>query len=371
MTSEAGLLQRTPLYEAAVAAGGRMVPFGGWEMPVQFAGIKIEHAAVRERVGVFDISHMGQFSIAGADAVGFLTKLLPARVQSLQVGQMLYAPMCNQSGGCVDDVVVYRLSLDRFMMVVNAARLQADWIWVNRWSPAWANLQVEDLSRAKGMVALQGPRAADIVAGLTDADIASLSYYYCRWAEVGGVEVLLSRNGYTGEDGFEFMVAAEDTGELWHILLAAGAIPCGLGARDTLRMEMGFCLYGHELDEDISPLEAGLGWTVDFTKDDVFIGGAKLAELRRVGGHRRLRGLKMLDRGIPRVGYPILDAGGNEVGTVTSGTQSPTLEKGIGLGYVKHGAHKIGTRVDVEIRGKKCPAEVVKLPFVETGVKRA
>jgi aminomethyltransferase len=371
MTGEAGLLQRTPLYEAAVAAGGRMVPFGGWEMPVQFAGIKIEHAAVRERAGLFDISHMGQFSIAGADAVGFLTKLLPARVQSLQVGQMLYAPMCNQGGGCVDDVVVYRLAPDRFMLVVNAARLQADWTWVNRWSSAWANLQVEDLSQAKGMVALQGPRAADIVAGLTDTDIASLSYYCCRGAEVGGIQVLLSRNGYTGEDGFEFMAAAEHTGELWHTLLAAGAVPCGLGARDTLRMEMGFCLYGHELDEDITPLEAGLGWTVDFAKDDVFIGGEKLAELRRVGGHRRLRGLKMLERGIPRAGYPILDTGGNEVGTVTSGTPSPTLEQGIGLGYIKHGSHRIGTRVDVEMRGKKCPAEVVKLPFVQAGVKRA
>lgn len=368
MTNER--LQRTPLYEVAVAEGGRMAPFSGWEMPVQFAGIRSEHWAVRRAVGLFDISHMGRIAISGAGGLVFLDGLLPARVRGLTIGQMLYAPMCNRLGGCVDDLVVYRLAQQEYLLVVNASRKAFDLRWLTAFAVGRSGVQIEDLSDELGMVAVQGPQAATIVEALAGPASVSLGYYRCAAMAIAGIPALLSRNGYTGEDGFEIMCPADQVAVLWAKLRAAGAQPCGLGARDTLRLEMGFCLYGRELNDQTTPLEAGLSWTLDLKKEAYFMGAEALWAQHKAGGYRRLRGFRMLERGIPRPDYPIFDQRGEQVGTVTSGTHSPVLGEGIGLAYLQRGAQKIGTQVYIDMKGKRQPAEVAKLPFVPSGIKK-
>ncbi len=368
MTNER--LQRTPLYEVAVAEGGRMVPFGGWEMPVQFEGIRSEHWAVRRSTGLFDISHMGRIAISGERGLAFLDSLLPARVRKLTIGQMLYAPLCNEQGGCVDDLVVYRLAQQQYLLVVNASRKAADWQWITALVADWSDVQIEDLSDEQGMVAVQGPQAAALVEALAGPASVALGYYRCKVMEIAGIRALLSRNGYTGEDGFEIMCPADQVAALWAKLRAAGARPCGLGARDTLRIEMGFCLYGRELNEQTTPLEAGLTWTLDLKKEAIFVGAEALRAQRTAGGYRRLRGFRMLKRGIPRPDYPVFDQHGEQVGTVTSGTHSPVLGEGIGLAYLQSGVQKIGTEVYIDMKGKRQPALVVKLPFVPSGIKK-
>ena len=357
-------LQRTPLYEVAIAEGGRMVPFGGWELPIQFAGIRSEHWAVRREVGLFDISHMGRIAVAGARGLAFLDSLLPARVRALTIGQMLYTPLCNEQGGCVDDLVVYRLAHEEYLLVVNASRKAVDWQWITAQATGWSAVQIEDLSDEKGMVAVQGPQAASLIEALAGPAGVALGSYRCAALEIAGIPALLSRNGYTGEDGFEIVCPADQVAALWATLRKAGAQPCGLGARDTLRLEKGFCLYGNELNEQTTPLEAGLAWTLDLQKEVNFVGAAALRAQRAAGGYRRLRGLRLLERGIPRPNYPVLDQRGQQVGTVTSGTHSPVLGEGIGLAYIQRGAQKIGTQVHIDMKGKRQPAVVVKLPFV-------
>ena len=368
MGVEAAPLRRTPLYEAAIAASGRMVPFGGWEMPVQFEGIGVEHKAVREQAGLFDISHMGQFLLAGESAAEFLDYLLPGRISRLLIGQMLYAPMCNEEGGCIDDAVVYRLAQHEFLLVVNASRIYDDWHWIARWATGKTRLQIDNLSDKKAMLALQGPEARRIVTTIAGAEVGDLRYYHCMQAEIEGADVLVSRNGYTGEDGFEIICDVGRANDLWSHFIATGALPCGLGARDTLRTEMGFCLYGHELTEEVSPLQAGLGWTIDWDKH--FIGAKALSDQRKKGDYRRLRGFRLLERGIPRPDYLVVDGQGKAIGKVTSGTHSPTLKQGIGLAYLDRGAAKLGTQIHIDMRGKKRLAEVVRLPFVPSRVKR-
>ena len=363
-------LQRTPLYEVAVAEGGRMVPFGGWEMPVQFEGIRSEHWAVRREVGLFDISHMGRIAISGERGLAFLDSLLPARVRALTIGQMLYAPLCNEQGGCVDDLVVYRLAPQEYLMVVNASRKTVDWQWITAHAAGWSAVQIDDLSDEQGMVAVQGPQAAALVEALAGPASVALGYYRCAEMEIAGIRALLSRNGYTGEDGFEMICSADQVAALWAKLRAAGAQPCGLGARDTLRLEMGFCLYGSELNEQTTPLEAGLAWTLDLKKEANFVGAEALRALRTAGGYRRLRGFRMLEKGIPRPDYPVFDQRGEQVGTVTSGTHSPVLGEGIGLAYLQRGVQKIGTEIYIDMKGRQQPAEVVKLPFVSAGLKK-
>ena len=363
-------LRRTPLYEVAVVEGGRMVPFGGWEMPVQFEGIRSEHGAVRRAVGLFDISHMGRMAVSGAGALAFLDRLLPARVRALTIGQMLYAPLCNEQGGCVDDLVVYRLAPQEYRLVVNASRKAADWRWITARAAGCSEVQIEDLSDEQGMVAVQGPRAGALVEALAGPASAALGYYHCVELEIAGIRGVLSRNGYTGEDGFEIMCPADQVVALWAKLRAAGARPCGLGARDTLRLEMGFCLYGRELNEQTTPLEAGLAWTLDLEKEADFVGAAALRAQRTAGGYRRLRGFRMLKRGIPRPDYPVFDRRGEQVGTVTSGTHSPVLNEGIGLAFLPHGAQKMGTRVYIGMKGKQQPAVVVARPFVPSGLRK-
>ena len=363
-------LQRTPLYEVAVAEGGRMVPFGGWEMPVQFEGIRSEHWAVRREVGLFDISHMGRIAISGERGLAFLDSLLPARVRALTIGQMLYAPLCNEQGGCLDDLVVYRLADQDYLLVVNASRKAVDWQWITAHAAGWSAVQIEDLSDKQGMVAVQGPRAAALVEALAGPASAALGYYRCAEMEIAGIPALLSRNGYTGEDGFEMICSADQVAALWAKLRAAGAQPCGLGARDTLRLEMGFCLYGSELNEQTTPLEAGLAWTLDLEKEANFVGAEALRGQRTAGGYRRLRGFRMLERGIPRSDYPVFDQRGEQVGIVTSGTHSPVLGEGIGLAYLQRGVQKIGTEIYIDMKGRQQPAEVVKLPFVSADLKK-
>ncbi len=363
-------LQRTPLYEVAVAEGGRMAPFGGWEMPVQFEGIRSEHWAVRRAVGLFDISHMGRIAVSGERGRAFLDSLLPARVCELTIGAMLYAPLCNEQGGCVDDLVVYRLAPQEYLLVVNASRKAVDWQWITAYAAGWSGVQIEDLSDGQGMVAVQGPQAVALVEALAGPASVALGYYRCAAMEIAGIRVLLSRNGYTGEDGFEIMCPTAQIVALWAKLRAAGAQPCGLGARDTLRLEMGFCLYGSELDEQTTPLEAGLSWTLDLEKAVNFVGAEALRAQRTAGGYRRLRGFRMLEKGIPRPDYPILNERGEQVGTVTSGTHSPVLGEGIGLAYLQRGAQKIGTELYIDMRGKQQPAVVVKRPFVSSGLKK-
>ena len=368
MTNER--LRRTPLYEVAVVKGGRMAPFSGWEMAVQFEGIRSEHWAVRRAVGLFDISHMGRIAVSGERGLAFLDSLLPARLRELTIGQMLYAPLCNEQGGCVDDLVVYRLAPQEYLLVVNASRKTVDWQWITSRAAGWSGVQIEDLSDGQGMVAVQGPQAAALVEALAGPASVALGYYRCAAMEIAGIRTLLSRNGYTGEDGFEIMCPAGQVATLWAKLRAAGAQPCGLGARDTLRLEMGFCLYGRELNEQTTPLEAGLSWTLDLKKEANFVGAEALRAQRTAGGYRRLRGFRMLERGIPRPDYPIFDQRGEQVGTVTSGTHSPVLGEGIGLAYLQRGAQKIGTQVYVDMKGKRQPAEVAKLPFVPSSIKK-
>jgi aminomethyltransferase len=370
MANEGEALLRTPLYGVNVEEGARMVSFGGWEMPVQYEGINIEHRAVREEVGLFDISHMGQFSVEGPRALEFLEYLLPARIAALAVGKMLYVPMCNERGGCVDDSVVYRLGETQFMLVVNASRIADDWAWVTERSQGWAEVCLANLSAEKGMVAVQGPKAEAVIGELAGTGIASLGYYWWMRSELAGIAVLLSRNGYTGEDGFEIICAATETEALWRALRERGVRPCGLGARDTLRTEMGFSLYGHELNESTTPLEAGLAWTLDLDKEVEFIGRAALRQQKEAGNHRRLRGFRMLEKSIPRPEYPVLDSAGEAIGVVSSGTHSPMLNEGIGLAFLRRGAHRIGTQIQIEMRGKRRLAHVVRLPFVTLSARR-
>ncbi|HEV2404695.1 MAG TPA: glycine cleavage system aminomethyltransferase GcvT [Ktedonobacterales bacterium] len=359
-------LKRTPLFEAHRELGARLVEFGGWEMPVQYSGILEEHRAVRERAGLFDVSHMGEFRVEGPGALAFLNGLVPNDVSRLAINQALYTQLCWPDGGTVDDLIIYRLGDERYMTVVNAGTLDKDWAWISEHAAAHDDFTLTNISDETALIALQGPLARTILQPLTTTDLDAIAYYHCQPGAVAGIECLISRTGYTGEDGFEMYHQAERAVELWRALLAAGAphglLPAGLGARDTLRLEAGYCLYGHELSDDITPLEAGLGWTVKLNKADDFIGKQALIAEKRDGLRRKLIGIELRERGIPRAGYPIL-RDGRTLGEVTSGTMCPTLGHAAALGFVPPSDAAVGTELAVEIRGKAIPAVVVALPF--------
>jgi glycine cleavage system T protein (aminomethyltransferase) len=359
-------LKRTPLYDEHRALGARLVEFSGWEMPVQYSGILEEHRAVRERAGLFDVCHMGEFHIEGPGALDFLQGLVPNNVARLNDGQALYTQICNEQGGTLDDLLIYRLSDQRYMAVVNAGTMESDWAWFTKQAAGRNDVTLTNDSDATGLIALQGPLASDILRPLTTTDIDAIVYYHFAEGAVAGIDCLISRTGYTGEDGFEFYCASGDAVALWRALLAAGAqkglLPAGLGARDTLRLEAGFCLYGHELNERISPLEAGLGWSVKLEKGHDFIGREVLLAQKQQGLPRKLVGIELRDRGVPRADYPILREGAT-VGTLTSGTVGPTVGKAIGMGYVPPTDAAPGTEIAIEIRGKAVPAIIVALPF--------
>jgi aminomethyltransferase len=367
-------LKRTSLYEEHRALGARMIEFGGWEMPLQYTSILEEHRAVRSYAGLFDVSHMGEFEIAGPEALPFLQYVVPNDVGRLALHQALYTTLCLPSGGVIDDLLIYRLEEERYMMVVNAANIEKDFAWLTQQARRFGRLELSDRSAATALLALQGPQAQRILQALTTVDLAAIRYYRCRPGAVAGVDCLISRTGYTGEDGFELYCAAADAPRLWRSLLERGRqlreseqeaghglLPAGLGARDTLRLEAGYCLYGHELDERTNPLEAGLGWTVKFEKGD-FIGRAALLKVRDQGPARRLIGLEMLERGVARGGYPLYD-GERLIGTLTSGAPSPTLNKNIGMGYVEAACAAPGRQIQVDIRGRRLAAQIVPLPF--------
>jgi aminomethyltransferase len=364
--TSATTLKRTPLFERHRALGARLVEFGGWEMPVQYSGILEEHKAVRQRAGLFDVSHMGEFRVEGPGALDFLQGLVPNDVSRLAENQALYSQICLENGGTLDDLIIYSRGAERYMVVVNAGTMEKDWAWFSQHSNGHADVSLTNVSDATGLIALQGPAAQRILQPLTATPLESILYYHCLPGTVSSIECLISRTGYTGEDGFELYCTAEHTGELWDTLLAAGQpeglLPCGLGARDTLRLEAGYCLYGHELTESITPLEAGLGWTVKLNKGADFIGKQALEDEKRDGLRQKLVGLVPRERGIPRAGYGIF-ANGERVGEVTSGTQAPTLGHPVALGYVPPIHAAPGTTVEIDIRGKLVPAEIVALPF--------
>jgi aminomethyltransferase len=358
-------IHATPLASRHEALGARMIDFAGWRMPLQYASILDEHRAVRERVGLFDLSHMGELLVEGTTAGEGLSGAVVSDPKSLTVGRAQYSMLCAPDGGVLDDLIIYRLAADRFMVVANAANAQvvSDALAERL---AGTRAVLDDHSLATGLVAVQGPRSVDVLRSLTDVDLDGLRYYGIAEGHVAGIPGHVARTGYTGEDGFEVFVDIGRTGELWDALLdavrAADGLPVGLGARDTLRLEAGMPLYGNELDQTTTPFDAGLGRVVKLTKPGDFVGRAALEKVAAEGPRRRLVGLTVEGRGIARHGYPVL-VGERRTGGVTSGTQSPTLGVPIAMAYVAPGDGQPGTMVDVEIRDGRVPARVVPLPF--------
>lgn len=362
-------LKRTPLYPLYSAYPSvRCIDFGGWELPVQFYGIQKEHNAVRRQAGLFDVSHMGEFMVTGQYAETFLQLMTTNDVSRLSIGQAQYSLMCFEDGGVVDDLLVYKLSADQFMLVVNASNIDKDLQWLQ--DHLIGDVVLENLSSETALLALQGPEAAAIISKVTVAPVESLpSFHFIYKATVCGVPALVSRTGYTGEDGFEIYCASGDAAAVWKGLLAEGTplglIPAGLGARDTLRFEAKLPLYGQELSKDISPLEAGLGYFVKLDKGD-FLGREALSAQKNVGLKRKLVGIELIDRGIPRSHYPVYSDSAL-IGEVTTGTQSPTLKRNLGLALIDIFYTDPGTEVWVEIRGSRLKAKIVKAPFYKKG----
>ena len=358
-------LRRTPLYDIHKASGAKMVPFGGWDMPVEYSGLIAEHMAVRTAAGLFDVSHMGQFEVEGEGALAFLQRVTSNNVAKLVDGQAQYSSLPMPSGCPVDDVIVYRRSERRYLVVVNASNVAKDWAWLLAQKPEGCGLH--DLSDQYALVALQGPKAEAILRALTPLDLASIGFYRFAEGEVNGRPSIVARTGYTGEDGFEIFASPADAPALWRKLVEAGAphglLPAGLGARDTLRLEARMMLYGNDMDETTTLVEAGLGWIVstDEAKGD-WNGRAVLAAQKSGGAPRKLVGFEMVERGIPRHGYPVF-VDGQPSGTVTSGTFAPFLQKSIGLCYVPAARAAAGTPLEVEIRGRRVQARVVPTPF--------
>lgn len=364
-------LKKTPLHEEHVAAGAKLVPFAGYEMPVQYkTGIIAEHQAVRTGAGLFDVSHMGELMIRGPQALELVQHVTTNDASKLKVGQAQYSVICREDGGCIDDCIVYRFE-DHYMIVVNASNKDKDrdWIWHHADS---FDVEVEDQSDAIALLAIQGPKAPDIVARLTDSNLDDIQYYHFANGKVAGVDAVISRTGYTGEDGFELYIDAKDAVTLWRKLIAEGGvegiIPTGLGARDSLRLEMGYALYGNDIDDKHTPLEAGLAWVTKLDKAE-FVGKEALAKQKETGVRQRLVGFVLKDRGFPRHGYEVR-VSGEPAGEVTSGTVSPSLEQGIGLAYVPAEAAKPGTEIQIMVRDKATPAEVVRAPFYKNGSVR-
>lgn len=362
-------VKKTPLSDLHEAAGAKMVPFAGFYMPVSYRGISEEHRKVRSTVGVFDLSHMGEFRVTGPKALEFLQKVTTNDVAKLAVGDVQYSMMCYPEGGVVDDLLVYRLP-DSYLLVVNAANIEKDFEWLASHKPEGVTLT--DESDQTALIAIQGPKAEALMAKLTDFDLPNLGYYKAAKDKVCGEEILFSRTGYTGEDGFELYMTPERAEHFWKKVVEAGQAfdiePIGLGARDTLRLEMKYMLYGNDIDATTNPLEAGLGWVVKLAKGD-FIGKGPTEKLKAEGLKRKLVSLEMTEKAIPRKGCGIF-ASGQKVGEVTSGTFSPSLEKGIGLGYVPSALAEVGMKLEIEIRGKNSPAVVVPAPFYKNGTRK-
>jgi aminomethyltransferase len=357
-------MKSVALNDIHIELGAKMVPFAGFNMPVQYSGINIEHETVRKGVGVFDVSHMGEFILKGDGALDLIQRVCSNDASALFDGKVQYSCLPNEQGGIVDDLLVYRINEKAFMLVVNASNIDKDWEWISKYNNA--GVDMKNISDQTSLLAVQGPKAAEALQSLTDVDLADMDYYTFKKGVFAGIEnVLISATGYTGAGGFELYFDKKDSEHIWNEVFRAGKPlgikPIGLAARDTLRLEMGFCLYGNDIDDSTSPIEAGLGWITKFSKS--FVNSENLAVQKQNGVERKLVGFEMIERGIPRHDYEIVDIDGTVIGKVTSGTQSPSLQKGIGMGYIKTAFSKVDTEIYIKIRDNKVLARVVKMPF--------
>jgi len=357
-------MKNTALTHIHESLGAKIVPFAGYNMPVQYEGINIEHETVRNGVGVFDVSHMGEFLIEGDNALDLIQRATSNDASKLEIGDAQYSCMPNATGGIVDDLIVYRIKDNTYLLVVNASNIEKDWNWISSLNNK--NADMKDLSENYSLLAIQGPKAIEAMQSITSVDLASIPFYKFKIGDFCGIEhVIISATGYTGSGGFEIYCKNDEVEQIWNKVFEAGKDfgikPIGLAARDTLRLEMGFCLYGNDIDDTTSPIEAGLGWITKFTKD--FTNSEAFKLQKEEGVSRRLKAFELDERGIPRQGYDIVDENDDVIGHVTSGTMSPSMKKGIGMGYVNKGHTKLGTKIFIKIRNKAVPATIVKLPF--------
>ncbi|MCO6163059.1 glycine cleavage system aminomethyltransferase GcvT [Flavobacterium sp. NRK F7] len=357
-------MKNTALSHIHESLGAKMVPFAGFNMPVQYEGVNIEHETVRNAVGVFDVSHMGEFLLTGKNALALIQKVTSNDASVLEIGRAQYSCLPNNEGGIVDDLIVYRIKEEQYLLVVNASNIEKDWEWISVHNDL--DVEMKNLSDDYSLLAIQGPKAVEAMQPLSSIDLAAIKYYHFEVADFAGFEhVIISATGYTGSGGFEIYCKNDQVEQIWNKVFEAGAAfgikPIGLAARDTLRLEMGFCLYGNDINDTTSPLEAGLGWITKFTKE--FTNSENLKKQKEEGVTRKLVAFEMVERGIPRHDYEIADANGNVVGIVTSGTQSPSLGIAIGLGYVPTALSGIDSEIFIRIRNKDVKAKVVKLPF--------
>ena len=357
-------MKNTALSHIHESLGAKMVPFAGYNMPVQYEGVTAEHETVRTGVGVFDVSHMGEFHLKGENALALIQKICSNDASKLVDGKAQYSCLPNYEGGIVDDLIIYRIAEEEYMLVVNASNIEKDWEWISKHNDL--GVTMENNSDDYSLLAIQGPKAAEAMQSLTDIDLINMKYYTFQIGKFAGMDnVIVSATGYTGSGGFEIYFKNKDAEAIWAKVFEAGADfgikPIGLAARDTLRLEMGYCLYGNDINDSTSPIEAGLGWITKFSKD--FVNAEALKQQKEEGPSRRLVAFELDERGIPRHDYDIVDAEGNKIGIVTSGTQSPSLGKGIGLGYVPTDYKAVGSKIYIQIRKKVVPATVVKLPF--------
>ncbi len=358
-------MKNTALTAKHIELGAKMVEFAGYNMPIQYSNLIQEHENVRTRVGMFDVSHMGEFLVEGKGSLELLQYVTSNDVSKLEPGKVQYSCLPNELGGIVDDLLVYMMDTDKYMLVVNASNIEKDWNWISKWNEKFG-AEMKNASEFMSLLAVQGPKAITALQKLTDVDLNTIPYYNFKIGKFAGVDnVIISNTGYTGAGGFEIYMKNEDALQLWNAIIEAGTefgiLPIGLGARDTLRLEMAFCLYGNDINDTTSPIAAGLGWITKFSKD--FINKQSLLEHKENGTPRKLAGFEMVDKGIPRHDYLIKDASGKEIGVVTSGTQSPSLSKAIGMGYVDTEVLKQGSPIFIEVRGKLLEAKIVKTPF--------
>jgi aminomethyltransferase len=357
-------MKDTALSAKHIALGAKMVPFAGYNMPVQYEGVNAEHETVRNSVGVFDVSHMGEFLLTGPNALALIQKVTTNDASTLTIGRAQYSCLPNGKGGIVDDLIIYRMKEEQYLLVVNASNIEKDWNWISSHNDL--GVEMKNLSDDYSLLAIQGPKAVEAMQVLTSVNLSEITYYHFEVGDFAGIEhVIISATGYTGSGGFEIYCKNSEVEQVWDRVFEAGAAfgikPIGLAARDTLRLEMGFCLYGNDIDDTTSPLEAGLGWITKFTKE--FVDSDFLKKQKEAGVTRKLVAFEMVDRGIPRHDYPIEDANGNVIGKVTSGTMSPTMKIAIGLGYVTTDHAAIDSEIYISIREKGVKAKVVKLPF--------
>jgi aminomethyltransferase len=358
------MIKNTALTEKHIALGAKLVPFAGYNMPVQYEGVNAEHETVRNGVGVFDVSHMGEFLLTGPDALDLIQRVTTNDASTLTIGRAQYSCLPNGKGGIVDDLIIYRMKEEQYLLVVNASNIEKDWNWIS--SHNTKNVEMRNLSDDYSLLAIQGPKAIEAMQALTSVDLSAIKYYHFEVGPFAGIEhVIISATGYTGSGGFEIYCKNSEAEQLWDKVFEAGAAygikPIGLAARDTLRLEMGFCLYGNDIDDTTSPIEAGLGWITKFTKD--FTDSELLKKQKEEGVTRKLIAFEMIDRGIPRHDYPIQDANGTIIGKVTSGTMSPSMKIAIGLGYVTTEFSQPDSEIYINVRDKGLKAKVVKLPF--------